>query len=100
MKTLTMTLVAAAALLAGCGAMPGPQEGATPPKIVATKDGNVWDNPGAFGPVPAALAANGAKVCESMNTNNAAFVAKGYHAKAMDVNGSPFAGGGYFCMQK
>lgn len=95
-----LTVISVTALfIAGCSTMPGSQEGATPPKLVTTSDGTTWDNPAAFGPVPASLAAAGAKVCDSLNTKDLKFVARGYHSKALDLNGRPFPSGGYFCVR-
>ena len=99
MKFQFVALAFVAVLFAGCAAMPGDREGATPPKLVTTGEGAAWDNPGAFGPVPAAKAAAGAKVCETLNTKDAKYVAKGYHSKALDLNGKTFADGGYYCMR-
>ena len=76
---------------------PGPFEGAAPPRLI-TLDGKAgWDNPAAFGPVPAELQATGDAVCSSMNTRWRTFHATGYHSRAQDINGEAFAKGAYYC---
>ena len=72
----------------------GSEQSATPPRIVVKDGAKVWDNPGLFGPVPADVAAKGAQVCGANNE------ARGYHAKALDANGNPFTGGGFYCVPK
>ena len=95
-----LSALAVVAVLAGCAAMPGASEGSTPPRIVV-KDGQaVWDNPSYFGPVPAAQMAKGAATCSALNTKDLQFVAKGYHSKALDVNGNQLPSGGFFCVLK
>ena len=76
---------------------PGAFEGAAPPRLI-TLDGKAgWDNPAAFGPVPAELQATGDAICSSMNTRWRRFHATGYHSRAQDINGEPFAKGAYYC---
>lgn len=98
---IALTVSALTLVLAGCvtAPMPGAQEGATPPRLV-TKDGAlIWDNPGNFGPVPAALADKGAAGCSSLNKGDAKYSAKGYHSKGQDVNGKAFPQGAYYCVR-
>ena len=52
-----------------------------------------WDRPGAFGPVPANLQAQGDAACRAGGFNRAI----GYHPSALNLDGKPIAGGGYFC---
>lgn len=52
-----------------------------------------WDRPGAFGPVPANLQAKGDAGCQAGGFNRAI----GYHPGALNLDGKPIAGGGYFC---
>lgn len=99
---VSLTVIGA---LAGCAVAPmvGSKPGDVPPRIVVDpKDAKnrTWDNPGAFGPVPAELAAKGQAVCGSLDTKDAHFQAIGYHPLAKDLDGKPFAGGGYFCVAK
>lgn len=79
---------------------PGAQEGTTPPKLVVKDGVTQWDNPGNFGPVPAAQATKGAAACGALNTKDLQFIATGYHSKAQDVNGNTIAGGGFYCVRK
>jgi len=95
----------AMSMLASCALSPsvGDKPGDVPPKLVAdAKDPkkNTWDNPASFGPVPLELAANGEKVCSSLNNENVQFKAIGYHPKAKAADGSAFPNGGYFCVRK
>lgn len=94
MNKSIFVLMAAVAALAGCASGVGTVEGATPPRIIETKDGRVWDNIGAFGPVPANLAKTGAQICSSINSK---WVAIGYHSRAQGLDGKAIAGGGYVC---
>jgi hypothetical protein len=85
--------------LLGCSIpfRPGLVEGAAPPRLI-TIDGKAgWDNPGAFGPVPAELQATGDEVCSSLNAGWRTYRATGYHSRAQDVDGNAFPRGAYFC---
>lgn len=77
----------------GEGPQPGTAPGAVPPRLVQGPKSLRWDNPEAFGPVPAANQARGDQICQSMGYKRAL----GYHSGAMDAKGQLFAGGGYFC---
>lgn len=104
MKTGVLSLFAVA-VLAACAAVPtiGDKPGAVPPRLVAdAKDpkNSVWDNPSAFGPVPAELAVNGDKVCSTLNANGVEFKAIGFHPKAQAANGTTLPNGGYFCVRR
>lgn len=95
--------IAVAAMAAGCVAVPvgpGDKEGAVPPKLTIKDNAKIWDNPGAFGPVPAALEKAGQQVCSSMDTKDWKFKAVGYHSKAQDVDGKALPNGGYLCVVK
>jgi len=76
----------------------GDKQGDVPPRIVQRGEYKTWDNPGAFGPVPRELQAMGDKICSSLNTDKVKHRALGYHAKAEDLQGKPFVGGGYYCV--
>lgn len=107
MKHSLSALVTASTLLifSGCAVVnsgPGDKYGDTPPKLTSIeyKDANgkmvsglTWDEPSAFGPVPASQQAAGDKVCQSVGSKKAT----GYHPKAQAANGKPLAAGGYFC---
>ena len=102
---VTVLSLLAMSVLASCAITPsvGDKPADVPPMLVVdAKDPkkNTWDKPGAFGPVPAELAANGEKVCSSLNTDNVQFKAIGYHPKAKGADGVAFQGGGYFCVRK
>ena len=89
-----------AAFIAGCATSPGASEAQTPPKLVASKDGNIWDNPAAFGPVPSDKMAAGVKACSPFNKDGVQYVATGYHHAAIGIDGKPFVGGGFYCVPK
>ena len=101
-KMTAVTLACLVPLLVGCTNMPGRAPGAVPPRIVdRINDRNghkdrVWDNPSAFGPVPAALKAKGNATCRAADFERAS----GYHPDARNVEGQPFPGGGFFCTGK
>ena len=92
-KSIFVLMIAVAAL-AGCASGVGTTEGSTAPRIIETKDGKVWDNIGAFGPVPANLAKTGAQICSSINSK---WVPLGYHSRAQGLDGKAIVGGGYVC---
>lgn len=96
----TLALCLPIALLAACAAPSiGDKQADVAPKIIIKDDVRTWDNPGAFGPVPAELQANGQKVCQSLDTDKVKHEARGYHAKAENLEGQAFAGGGYYCVR-
>lgn len=66
----------------------------TPPRLVKLKNIVGWDRPSAFGKVPEALAAKGARVCASAGSGLQAI---GYHPQARDAKNTLIAGGGFFC---
>jgi hypothetical protein len=66
----------------------------TPPRLLSLKNTIGWDRPSAFGKVPDALAAQGARVCASAGP---ALRAIGYHPQARDAKNTLIAGGGFFC---
>jgi len=94
-----LTAVVLLALLTGC-AVPGigEKQADTPPRIVIKGEHKTWDNPGAFGPVPESLLVVGARVCASLNTDQTKYIALGYHANALDLEGNRFPTGGYYCV--
>ncbi|WP_146182836.1 hypothetical protein [Limnohabitans sp. Jir72] len=88
------------ALLAACSTPSiGDKQADVPPRITIKDDVRTWDKPGAFGPVPSELKTNGQAVCASLNTEKYKFEARGYHARAENIDGKPFAGGGYYCVR-
>jgi hypothetical protein len=99
------SLVAVGVLAACVPATPmmGSKPGDVPPRVIVDPNNDkakIWNNPGAFGPVPAELAATGQQVCSRMDTKDTQFKAIGYHPAAQDEQGKPFKGGGYFCVAK
>lgn len=87
-----------AVLLVGCAAIsrPGEEPGPIPPRIVDGKDGKIWDNPTAFGRVPADRQREGDLVCQKNDFNHAS----GFHPKAFDFYGNQIKRGGFFCVGK
>lgn len=79
---------------------PGSVQAEVPPRLIMRDGFKVWDNPGAFGPVPAELLATGAQVCATMDTPDLKHKPTGYHSKALDAEGVAFQGGGYYCVPK
>ena len=94
-----LTVTALAIALAGCVAIPGAQEAATPPRLTNNNGGLIWDNPGYFGPVPAALTEKGAATCATLNKDGVKYSAKGFHSKGQDVNGKAFPLGAFYCVR-
>jgi hypothetical protein len=102
-KTFGLLIACLLALFsAGCAVtVVGSRQSETPPRMVQDKDGKVtWNDASLFGPVPAELVAAGNKTCGQLDSKDAKYEARGYHAKALMVDGRPFKGGGYFCVQK
>lgn len=93
-------------LLAGCAPpdhpLPiGESPAAQPPRLIRDENGQVgWDNPKAFGRLPGSQVRAGLAACRTMNTFSVKYVPIGYHAQAMDLNGNPIPGGGFFCVPK
>ena len=79
----------------GLGSAPGKDA----PQLIMRDGIRVWNNPGAFGPVPKDQYERGVKVCSAMTTREATFVPIGYHPKAKDNQGDEYQGGGFFCVQ-
>ncbi|MDO8888328.1 MAG: hypothetical protein Q7V16_07080 [Hydrogenophaga sp.] len=89
------------AVLSGCAyPSPGDKLGEIPPQIVVRNDVRTWDRPGAFGPVPDSLREQAARVCASLDSEKVKHEARGYHPGALNLEGKPFAGGGYYCTPK
>lgn len=91
-------------MISGCAtATIGNAPDRNPPKLLKSdnaggvnqgkRDNVIWDRPGAFGPVPANLQATGDAACRAGGFAKAS----GYHPAALNVDGKPIAGGGYFC---
>lgn len=125
MKTLSVILTAsmAAFLLQGCtnnmsgsdkearSVISGPSTSRlpigktyskTPPKLVRQEvswgknkpvQSIAWDNSQWFGPVPANMMKEGMATCQAVGGQKA----RGYHPKAMGINGKPIPGGGFLC---
>lgn len=89
------------AIISGC-TVPGPgnKPGDVPPRLVIKNNVASWDNSAAFGPVPAELLQAGQRVCMKLDTKDAQYKAGGYHSGALDVDGKPIRGGGYYCVKK
>ena len=74
----------------------------TPPKLVRQEvswgknkpvQSIAWDNSRWFGPIPAHLVKEGIATCQAVGGQRA----RGYHPKAMGINGKPIPGGGFLC---
>ena len=98
---LILVLAALPPLLGGCVMLvspigPSSEPGKIPPSLMRDKDnkGLRWDNPAAFGPVPADLQAKGNGICREVGFARAT----GYHPQARELDGSIIKGGGYFCV--
>lgn len=97
--------LALTSILLACVTYPtvGSAPSETPPRVVtdpADPQKRVWNNPSAFGPVPANLAAKGQATCDAFNTQDTKYKAIGYHPKAQNANGQTMAEGGYYCVPK
>lgn len=102
MKSIWM-LLPATLLATACASMMnvGDKPDDIPPRLVRNGDGRIgWDRPSAFGPVPAAVAAKGAAVCSSLDSAGVHYRALGYHPQALDLQGKPFADGGFYCVPR
>jgi hypothetical protein len=67
-----------------------------PPRLMQIDGIYGWNNPAAFGKVPADLKARGLLVCERFGKENEAIA---YHPNALAENGQPILGGGFLCAQ-
>lgn len=95
--------LAMAAVLSACstGVLVGEKPTEPPPQVVFLGAVNAqgveyltWDRPWAFGKVPPELQASGDISCMKTGIN---MRATGYHPRALDRQGKPTPGGGYFC---
>lgn len=98
MKSISLVIVAALLSSACASTVIGTQPSATPPQLVAVAGGIAWDKPGAFGPLPPAMAAKGAAKCAMLNTATQTYRALGYHPYAKDMDGKPIPEGGFYCV--
>lgn len=98
MKPITIcTLFAAALLAGGCATGRGDRQADEAPRMVERNKVISWDRGEAFGPVPLRLASLAAINCASLDTKDVKWQPEGFHARALDLDGRPFPGGGYFC---
>ena len=72
----------------------------TVPRLVIQNGVMTWVNTRAFKPVPSALLKQGESVCRIFDTPTQKYRAAGYHPRALNAEGKPFPGGGYFCVKK
>lgn len=89
----------AAVALGGCGFPTFQGDPSSPaPALVETKNGLSWTNIPSFGAVPESVSSRGNEVCRSaFESTGKTYAAVGYHPDAIDVNGQPIIGGGFFC---
>lgn len=73
---------------------------ASVPRLEIRNGVMTWVNTRAFLPVPAALAKQGDTVCAVFDSPTRRHRAAGYHPRALNAQGKPFPGGGYFCVPK
>lgn len=99
MKTILTCVLGSTVLLTlgGCAASRGSKQDDTPPRLVERSQMIAWDRGEAFGPVPLQLASLAAVHCAAMDTPETKWEPEGFHAKAQDLDGKTFPGGGYFC---
>jgi hypothetical protein len=101
MKMLTLyTLLSATLLAVGCAGTRSDRQDSTPPRLVERNKTVAWDRGDAFGPVPLRLASLAAVHCSALDTKDIQWQAEGFHAKARDLNGVVYPGGGYFCKSR
>ncbi len=104
MTKLVLSVCAAASLLSACSmSIVGSKEGDVPPRVIAdpkNPSSRVWDNPGAFGPVPADKAEFAKQACATMSTKDVEIVPLGYHSKAQGYDGKTLPYGGVYCVRK
>jgi hypothetical protein len=82
--------------LVGCATAvvgPGSEPSDTPPQMIKEYR-QAWDNPSLFGEVPPSLEQAGKDYCRAQGYERA----DGYHPQALDENGDPYPGGGFFCV--
>lgn len=93
LRLLVASVVVSA--LSACAVGPGDKADAVPPRIVVDSGNRPsWDRGDAFGPVPANLQARGDGICKDDGFKKAT----GYHPNAIRLDGKPFKGGGYYCV--
>lgn len=98
MKPIPLCSLLAAALLAGCATSGrGDRQAEQPPRMVERNNVIAWDRPEAFGPVPLRLASLAAINCATLDNKDVKWQPEGFHARALDLDGRPFPGGGYYC---
>jgi hypothetical protein len=101
MKTATTGLLLTAALLGtGCASTHGNKQAEAAPRLVESNKVIAWDRGEAFGPVPLRLAGLAALHCAALDTRDLKWQPEGFHAGALDLDGKPFSGGGYFCKSR
>lgn len=102
-RSLKLGVTLACGLLAACaqGLLVGETPSDPPPAVakLGARDGKgneylTWDRPWAFGKVPPELQSAGDVGCMKIDVH---LRAVGYHPKAMDLNGRPMQGGGFYC---
>ncbi len=95
--TTTCLLLSALLLGSGCTTTRGDRQAEEAPRLTERNKTIAWDRGDVFGPVPLRLASLAAINCASLDTRDVKWQPEGFHARAMDLDGKPFAGGGYFC---
>ena len=95
-KTAWLPIIPAIACVSCAVAPVGPGDAPAdePPRLVKGSDGLIWDDPGAFGPVPPDLEAKGNARCRANELDHAI----GYHPLAQNEDGETFDEGGFYCV--
>jgi hypothetical protein len=70
------------------------------PRLEVRNGVMTWVNTDAFKPIPAALLKQGEVVCRIFDTPTQKYRPAGYHPRALNAEGKPFPGGGFFCVKK
>lgn len=99
MQKITTACTAAflSVLLAACATAPGDKPADNPPRLMKNGEKTYWDNAGAFGPVPASMNEQAVKSCAALDDDKLIWKPYGFHPRALDLQGKPFASGGLLC---
>ena len=98
-KIISKSLIATSilSLILGCAQSPGLEASDEAPRLVKNGDALTWNKVSVFGTVPSDLLERGNAACAALNNAETKFAAKGYHPKALDLQGQPFTRGGFYC---
>lgn len=100
MKFHPLIALAVALSTVACAPMPADKPADEPPRLVQRGERVLWENAGAFGPVPQRLVQKAGATCARLNTTETVWTPVGYHPKALGLDGKALAGGGYYCKSR